>query len=117
MMEKWYNGLPEKDKLRVVEVFCNLVRSRGAIVIGGERTVYPSFELPHGPENAKAKRVRERKEKKISDKCRAVAVGRMYVLYLDGTFHHERAVEIASVDGDVAFLRARASVGTGIDGQ
>ena len=87
MMVKWYDGLSEKDKLKIVGRFNELMIEKGMILLGGEGTVYPDHELPHeGSESPKRRRTRERKEKKIADKCQAKAVGEMYLKHLEGKF-------------------------------
>ena len=79
--------LSEKDKLKVVGRFNELMSEKGMILVGGEGTVYPDHELPHeGPESPKRRRTRERKEKKIANKCQAKAVGEMYLKHLEGKF-------------------------------
>jgi len=86
-MNKWYNGLGMNDKLKVINKFNELMAEEGMILIGGEGTLKPDHELPHkGPESTKKKRTRERKEKKIGDKCKAKAVGQMYLAHLKGEF-------------------------------
>lgn len=83
----WYNRLDEKGKLKVVEHFNILMAGKGMILVSGEGTLFPDHELSHeGPENSKRKRTRERKEKKIADKCQAKAVAEMYVKCLKGEF-------------------------------
>lgn len=83
----WYNRLSEEDKLKVVGRFNELAAEKGMILVGGEGTLYPDHELPHeGYESPKRKRTRERKEKKITEKCQAKAVGEMYLRCLEGNF-------------------------------
>ena len=83
----WYNRLDERDKLKVVEHFCVLMAKKGMILVSGKGTLFPDHELPHeGTENSNRRRTRERKEKKIGDKCQSKAVAEMYVKYLKGEF-------------------------------
>ena len=84
MMNRWYDNLTEDEKLKIVERFNKLMAEEGMVVVGGEGTLKPDHELPHGPENSVKKRNRERKEKKIADKCKAKAVGEAYRDYLSG---------------------------------
>ena len=86
-MSKWYNSLGMNDKLKVVNRCNELMAEKGMILIGGKGTIKPDHELPHkGPESSKKKRSREREEKKIGDKCKAKAVGQMYLAHLKGEF-------------------------------
>jgi hypothetical protein len=84
MMNKWYDNLSEQDKLDIVQRFNELMEEEGMILVGGEGTLKPDHELPHGPENAIKKRERENKEKKISDKCKARAVAEAFRDHLSG---------------------------------
>ena len=87
MIKRWYNGLDEKDKLKVVEHFNVLMAEKGMILVSGKGTLFPDHELPHeGSENSKRKRTRERKETKIADKCQAKSVAEMYIKHLSGDF-------------------------------
>lgn len=87
IIKNWYNGLGEEDKLKIVERFNEIMAEKGMILVGGEGTIYPDHELPHkGHESPKRRRVRERKEKKIGEKCQAKAIGEMYSKHLAGKF-------------------------------
>ena len=87
MIVKWYNDLDEEGKLKVVGRFNELMENKGMILVDGEGTLYPDHELPHeGPESPKRRRTRERKEKKIADKCQAKAIGEMFQRDLAGNF-------------------------------
>ena len=87
MIVKWYNDLDEEGKLKVVGRFNELMENKGMILVDGEGTLYPDHELPHeGSESPKRRRTRERKEKKIADKCQAKAIGEMFQRDLAGNF-------------------------------
>jgi len=81
-MNKWYDDLSYDKKIKILDRFNELMKEKGMILMGGESTIKPDHELPHGSENSIKKRKRERKEKKISDKCRARAVAEAYSDYL-----------------------------------
>ncbi len=87
IIKNWYNGLVEEDKLKVIEHFNEIMAEKGMILVGGEGTVYPDHELPHkGHESPKRRRARERKEKKIGEKCQGKVIGEMYLRHLKGNF-------------------------------
>ena len=86
-MVRWFDGLPKEGKLKVVGRFNELMKEKGMVLVSGAGTLYPTHDLPHkGPENSKRRRSRERKEKKIIDKCKAKAVGEMFSKHLAGEF-------------------------------
>lgn len=86
-MSKWFDGLKLDGKMKVVNRFNELMAEKGMILIDGKGTLHPDHELPHeGPENSKRRRTRERKEKRIADKCKAKAVGEMYLAHLKEEF-------------------------------
>lgn len=81
-MDVWYETLSDDEKMKIMERGNELMAEKGMILVGGEGTLKPDHELPHGPENAIKRRKRERKEKKIGEKCRARAVAEAYRDYL-----------------------------------
>ena len=84
-MNRWYNGLSENEKMRIVNRFNELMNKEGMILVGGKGTLKPDHELPHGSETAIRRRKREKKEKKIADKCKAKAVAEAYRDHLKET--------------------------------
>lgn len=78
MALKWFDSLPEKEKLKVVDRFIVLIEEEGMVLVSGRGTLKPTYELPHGPENDIKKRKRENKENKLGKKCHSTAIMEAY---------------------------------------